>query len=181
MVVKLLPLLLVFISITAQTPTVPARETIPLPLQAIAVVESHSGKDTNHKIVKSGLNRHCRAFGLFGLMPLTIQDTVRQDKNLSEYIELTSLKPQDVHTYMQSHPGLEIKVAKSIFNKLKKRYRGNMPRVYWSWLHGSAIGIFDDEIAHSDYVLKVEHAYKLLKLKDKKQKMAFVAKRVILR
>ena len=177
MVLKLLPLLLVFITNTAQTPMMP-QEPIPLPLTAIAVVESHNGLDTNHKLVKCGRNKGTRAYGRFGEMPLTIIQTVETTKSLAQYSEVLKIPPTEIHLYMDAHPELQYRIAKAIYAKMSKRYHGDLAKIAYSWLYGNISGVSDEEIHNNFHVIKVLNAYaKLLKSQPKVKKLAKIAKK----
>ena len=159
---------LIFLLPHTTTPLQGSLETVPIELQAIMQVESHGGVDLDHKLVKVGLNRGTVAYGRFGLMPLTIRDTIAKDSSLVIYRNILMVDPHEIHIFMDKNRQLEILVAKSIYKKLWKRYRGDLGKIFYSWRWGSVPeGLSDEEIARNGYVIRAMKAYNNIRLRKK--------------
>ena len=151
-----------------------SQEALPLPLQAISVVESHAGQDIDHKVLKHGANKGLSAIGFFGLLPTTIVDIIQKTPSLSKYASISHIRLEDVAQYMDDHPELEFRVARELYVKLHKRYHGDLSKVFYCWLNGSVPpGMSEEAIKSHWYSMKVDKIYrKLLKLQAKPKILA---------
>jgi hypothetical protein len=108
-------------------------------LSSVQEVESRSGKDTEHASIESGPLKGQRAYGKYGLMPITIQETVKSHPDLKrQYGKILNLNHQQVHGYMKAHPHLEDEVAGRHTDRLIHVFNGDVDSMAMAWLNGIA-------------------------------------------
>lgn len=108
----------------------------PALLDAIAHVESSGGKYTDH-VPAGGMHRGDRAYGKYGLMPLTIKEIVSKNPEMRyKHGKMLQMDSPQVHEYMSKKPGLEDKVAEAYYNRLNKVFRGKKEDIAMAWLNG---------------------------------------------
>lgn len=106
-------------------------------LNSIRQVESSGGKNTNHKMVTTGLNANSRAIGSYGLMPLTVKDVVSKNKELSQkYPEIIHADPHQVKNVMAKYPRAERDIASAHYDNLARVLGEDPARIGFSWLNG---------------------------------------------
>lgn len=148
----------------------------PLFLQAIAHVESSGGKNIDHPTVTYGINKGTKAIGLYGIMPITIKETIHRTPHLkNKYGHLMHLDPVKDHDYLHgvilSNPELYYDIAKSHYNYLKRVFNGDEKKMAYAWHHG-VTGTMKATISQIDshpYVQKVMQGKFLLQAKSKKR------------
>lgn len=132
-------------------------------LRAIASVESSGGKFTNHRM----LNGHPdgdQAYGKYGLMPNTIRETIRMNRDLkSKYSKVQSLDGSDLKHFMQDNPGLEDKIAAKHLARLEHHFGKDPAKLGYSWLNGIQ-GTYkatkeNKDIKNHWHVVKIKDAY----------------------
>lgn len=108
-------------------------------LKAIKMVESNSGRNTNHSIVSHGLNKGSKAFGSYGLMPKTVLDVVGKSKNLkTKYGDALGLDDVKLTEYMKNKPGMEDDVANRYYDNVVREIGSEDPGyVGFAWLNGA--------------------------------------------
>lgn len=108
-----------------------------LHLAAIRKVESNDGQNTNHVVVTFGLNKNDRAYGQYGLMPITIKDIVRMyPKTFKKHTVLLTMDSKDVHKYMKKHKNLEHQLASVYYDFIVKRVGQKLSVVSYAWFMG---------------------------------------------
>lgn len=105
-------------------------------LRTIAAVESTGGQNTNHAQVNHGLNRGHKAFGKYGLMPITIQEVLTKDPQFKAHFEAGKMDGPQLHAYMQKNPGLEDQVARSHLKRLRSKFGDDPAKIGYAWLNG---------------------------------------------
>jgi hypothetical protein len=105
-------------------------------LRTIASVESSGGTNISHKQVNRGINAGARAYGKYGLMPITIRETIGRDPQLRAHGALSRMGDEEVHAYMYSHPGLEDSVAQSHLKRLRGHFGDDPAKIGAAWLNG---------------------------------------------
>jgi len=105
-------------------------------LRTIAQVESSGGKNTNHEQITGGMHDQQRAYGSYGLMPITIKETVARDPALKEHRSLVQMDHKQLHEYMAKNPTLEHAVAKSHLQRLRGHFGDDPVSLSFAWLNG---------------------------------------------
>jgi len=133
-------------------------------LNAISSVESNKGKYTHHKPVEGGMHQGSSAVGQYGLMPITIQETVKMNPALKrEHSKILGMKGPELHNYMQKHPDLEGKIAHSYLSRLEHHFGQDPEKIGFSWFQGISAGhkaIKENKpISQHFHVKKIRAAY----------------------
>jgi len=106
-------------------------------LDAIKTVESSGGKDTNHKVVNSGLNAGTRSSSAYGVMPITAKDIISKNKNLkAKYGHLLDMKGDEFHQEYHKDPDLDRTIASHYYDKSAKLFGNDPHKIGYSWLNG---------------------------------------------
>lgn len=129
-------------------------------LKPIRQIESNNGKNTNHRMLESGMHKGQRAIGDYGLMPLTVNEVVNRsgDKELEP---LLGMGPEEKKEYLESNPGMQHKVAKNLAELVLKNNNGDFKKAAYAWNQGHNLGpdtIEDRDYKSHDYVKKFEKA-----------------------
>ena len=132
-------------------------------LVSISAIESNYGKNKKHRKVLHGVNLGHTAAGATGLMPLTVKDTVKRNKDLAErYPQTISMNHDDLTDFINKNPGVENKIANTHYNRLLKIFGKNKNRAAYAWRNGitAAKSKSDNEIANDPYVKAVNSVKK---------------------
>lgn len=129
-------------------------------LAKIMANESSGGDNTNHPVIKYGVNKGTRAMGAWGLTHGTVQDILTQKRNREGQLspELEDLRTQDyptMHTTLEQNPDLQVQVAKELGNKVLDRCGGDEDCGAWMWINGHNTDpnkVTDDKLNNSEYV-----------------------------
>jgi GNAT superfamily N-acetyltransferase len=105
-------------------------------LRTIAAVESSGGKNINHDVVNSGLNAGMKAHGKYGMMPLTIQETIKLDPQFKDHRHIVGKSGPETRAYVESVPGLEDKLAYSHLKRIKSHFGQDPAKIGMAWLNG---------------------------------------------
>jgi hypothetical protein len=137
-------------------------------LESIKMIESTGGKNLTHKPITEGLNAGTSAYGKFGLMPLQIVETAKNDPAISnkhpELLKMHYLHDQDkIKDYVKHHNGLEDELANSHWNRLDKKFEGDKNKMAYAWIKGitGTMKADDNEVKNHDYVKKFNQYQKL--------------------
>src|ERR1700677_3872364 len=92
-------------------------------LRPIAYIESRNGAQQKHKQVNHGLNRGTTAIGIYGFMPIEVQDTIRHDNKLKEkYGHLLNVHPvkesQKIQKFLMDNPSAQHELANSHWHRI---------------------------------------------------------------
>lgn len=138
-------------------------------LNAISMVESSGGKNTNHaRLPANSIHRGERAFGKYGLTPLLIRETINMNKDLArKYGHMKGLTHDEFHQAMSEHPELEDAIASRHYDRLSKKFGHDPAKIGHSWLNGitgtmRALNRGKD-INNHWHVKKITDAYKKVK------------------
>lgn len=105
-------------------------------LNTISQVESSGGKDTSHKAV-GGLHHGESAYGKYAIMPNTIRETIKMNRDLkSKHGKAAGLMGQELHNYMEDHPGLDRDIADRHLARLEHHFGNNPILVGYGWNQG---------------------------------------------
>jgi hypothetical protein len=104
-------------------------------LRTIASVESSNGRNTGHETVEAGLNAGHKAYGKYGLMPLTIKDTMLKDPRFKGH-NVAPLDETQLGAYMDQNPGLEDQVARAHLKRLRQHFGDDPAKIGYAWLNG---------------------------------------------
>lgn len=108
-------------------------------LSLIKRIESNNGQNTNHIPMNTGMHKGMAAYGSYGLMPITIQETVKQNPVLSSrYTIILQTNPKFIHLVMKKYPSLEEQVAIAHYDRLAKIFGQRLDRIGYAWFQGTA-------------------------------------------
>lgn len=106
-------------------------------LNAIYHVESSGGRNLNHETVKTGLNRGMRSSSAYGLMPITIRETISKHPDLKEqYGQLLNLRGDKFHHEYHKHPDLDHELASRHYDRVSSHFGHDPHKVGYAWLNG---------------------------------------------
>lgn len=106
-------------------------------LQTISQVESSGGKNINHGIGGGPIHGNERAFGKYGLMPETIREVIKGNKDLkARHAKALALKGDIFNKYMADHKGLEDQIADRHLAHLEKHFGNDPDMLGYAWLEG---------------------------------------------
>lgn len=122
----------------AKTPNFVASHDKERGLNAIAQVESSGGLNTQHKEVKSGLNRGDTAVGRFAMMPKTIKDLVNKDHTLrATYSHIADMSGEQMASHFKENPGIEKEIAGRNYDRISHSLgTKDLSVISHSWLNG---------------------------------------------
>ena len=117
--------------VAAQTPAELARE-----MNAIKIVESSGGKNTNHAIIKVGVQKGTRAGGAYGIMPKTAFLLIKTNKDLKKkygfYVSINSTEMMT--SALNSNHKLDDELARVFWSALRKHR--TMESAACAWFRG---------------------------------------------
>jgi len=120
-------------------------------MRVIAKLESSSGKNLNHPVVKTGMHKGHQAAGRYGLMPLTIKDIVDRSPTLkTKYGYLLDLAPSEITEEINRDGELDKTLATHLWTKLRKTRCPNTAA--FAWYHGPHASVKNMKL--SPYVIK---------------------------
>lgn len=106
-------------------------------LRAISSVESGNNPDAKHHLMSVGLNKGTRALGSYGLMPLTIKETIKKDPELNKrYGHIVGLNGELFNAVVKDEPQLEHKVASKLYDNLAQKFGHHPERIGHAWFNG---------------------------------------------
>jgi hypothetical protein len=142
-------------------------------LDSIEMIESAGGKNTRHPKVNYGLNAGTSAVGLYGLMPLQVQDTLQYDKKLGrKYPELLTFDPikesDKMHQILNKDPNVQKEIANSHWRRLGRTFHNDKAKMAHAWIAGitGTKNATDEEIANHPYVQKYFKYQKMKQLEN---------------
>lgn len=124
-------------------------------LEHISQIESSSGTNKAHKTVQYGLNAGHSATGSYGLMPITVLETVKKNPDLSlRYNHLTNMSPNDITSYLNQNNTADAEIASAHWNRLGKLFPRDEARKAYAWKNGitGALRASDEEVTGHPYV-----------------------------
>lgn len=130
-------------------------------LEKIGFIESSSGRNIKHKLIKTGVQKGTRAIGTWGLMPNTVKELIERkkiDKSAdNQDLFLDSLDTPQLYSFISSNPQVEKKYAKQLAQYVLERAGGNAEKAAYMWNMGHNLSpnkITANELNSSDYVKK---------------------------
>ncbi len=130
-------------------------------LDKIAALESSSGKDTQHRTMESGIHEGDTAIGTYGLMPNTIDEVLRRNKNaFPEMKALLKMSGEEKKDYLESNPEMEYKLAEKLAEHVLSKQGGDEEKAAYSWLYGHNLSpkkIEARNYANDPYVKKLKN------------------------
>jgi hypothetical protein len=107
-------------------------------LASIMDVESSNNKDRTHEAPHAHkLHGQERAYGGYGLMPLTIRETIKANPKIFKgHEQALKLMGSDLHNYMDKHPELEKLVASTHYDRLAKHFGNDPAKIGFAWING---------------------------------------------
>ena len=150
-------------------------------LDVIATIESSSGKNVKHPVIKFGPHAGTSAIGKYGMMPMQVVDTINYDKNLKKKYPMIAalhyVNDQDrIKGFLEHNPKAEKDIVSSHWKRLSHKFDGDMNKMAFAWNQGirGAMKADDAIIQGHDYVKKFN---KIKKLKDlEKRKLTNIKK-----
>lgn len=129
-------------------------------LDALSAVESNHGLRTHHRTMQSGIHKGSSAYGNYGLMPLTVKDAIKHDK---DYSYLTELDDKSLKEELHNNPEIEKRVLDTLYSRLDKNMLGDPYKMAYAWNQGTSLRSGDvdkrGDLEDKDYVKKFEKAY----------------------
>lgn len=164
---------------TAPKPVQSIQRMPPMPamgLKPIKMIESTMGTDTNHRQMTSGPHAGTSAYGAYGLMPMTIMETLNKNPALMhKYHDFKGLDYQrdndKIHGLMSRYPQAEVDIANAHWNRLRHVFGNDSNKMAHAWLNGvtGTLRTPDEEIQSHPYVQKYNKFKKMLDLENKKE------------
>jgi hypothetical protein len=127
-------------------------------LNHIAQIESNGGKNINHKVITSGLQKGDSAIGTYGLMPKTI-DEIADRSGDPELKKLKDMTAEEKHDYILKNPLVEKQLATTLAQHVLDRQKGNEEKAAFAWNQGHNLTpeqIDKRNYQTSDYVQKFD-------------------------
>jgi hypothetical protein len=139
-------------------------------LASIMDVESSNNANRNHAApANKKLHGQEKAYGGYGLMPLTIRETIKANpKVFKDHQGLIQLKGSDLHNYMDKNPGLEEKVASTHYDRVAKIFGHDPAKIGMAWING--IQGTKDAIKGGTNLNDHWHVQKILKAHEARKK-----------
>jgi hypothetical protein len=134
-------------------------------LGSIMDVESSNNQNRLHaRTPQGGIHHGARAYGAYGLMPITIRETIKKHPDLmKEHKAVTSMDGSDLHNYMDKHPKLEHTIASRHYDRLAKIFGHDPSKIGYAWIQGITGTKRDikakEPIQNHWHVLKIKDAY----------------------
>jgi hypothetical protein len=154
------------------SPEIPYREKLPElseELKRIAFIESSGGKNKNHEPTTVGLNAGDTAAGSTGLMPITVRETLKLNKDLGDkYSHFNDMTNDELTKHLNNRQDIENEISTSHWNRLGEHFGDNDQRKAYAWRRGitAAKRAPDDVISNEDYVKKYDKRAELDNLKN---------------
>lgn len=134
-----------------------AQEQLHPDLTHIAFIESSSGKNLKHPVVKGGLNRGDRAGGHFGMMPITAKETIEKNPHLkSKYGHVLNLPNVNITKFLNNNHDASKEIASAHFNRILKIFPNDSLKRAYAWNNGinGALKASKAQILSHPYVRK---------------------------
>ena len=150
-----------------QAPTNPKKDRI---LNSIADVESNNGANVAHEATpKAGPHHGEKAYGMYGLMPMVIRETIKGNPDLlKDHGGAVKMIGPALHDYMAKHPELEHEIASRHYDKLSKHFGDSPEKIGYGWLNG-VVGT-NRAIKQGVNFKKHWHVQKILKAHEARKK-----------
>jgi len=121
-------------------------------LTKIKQVESSGGINTNHPVIKSGIQAGDRAAGSYGLMPNTVHEIINRMRIhgtlTPELKQLNNLDPNTLKNTIEKNPNLEEQLAEHLAQRVLDRQQDE-EKAAFSWNQGH--NLTPEEIEKRDY------------------------------
>jgi hypothetical protein len=120
-------------------------------------MESSSGKNKRHKLVRYGLNYGHRAAGDTGLMPITVKEIVSKNPELKhKYGLISKMSPDKVTLFINNNQDAEHEIANAHWYRLTKLFPNNESKRVYAWKNGisGAIRASESDVKSHPYVKK---------------------------
>ena len=145
-------------------------------LRVIAQVESSGGKDLDHVPVNTNMHRGTSALGKYGIMPLTIKETIERHPDLRDkFGHVVGKDLRQVASIAQENPEIVEHVASRFYDKLRRRYGNDIAKIGFSWNQGQNALMNDPDKDylnhwHTKKILEADQRLKQSYGKDRGQK-----------
>jgi ADP-ribose pyrophosphatase YjhB (NUDIX family)/predicted GNAT family acetyltransferase len=135
----------------------PARIALHPDLEHISFIESSGGKNKNHEKTTVGVNAGHTAGGATGLMPITIQETLKKNPALGKkYAHLVGASHDTVTSEINKNPDMEADIANAHWNRLGNTLGHDKAKMAFAWRNGitAAKRATPEELSGHPYVQK---------------------------
>lgn len=153
-------------------------------LAAIAMHESSGAVNYDHKTIDNPNSMHhgMTAGGMFGLMPITVSETISRNKaiakkypELAEHAKDVKANHKKITEMLNSDPQISIDIAEKLMDRKKSKFK-DMLSLFHSWNRGITGTLKDlselgaERVHNSPYAQKVMNYYNKIVLENKKNK-----------
>jgi hypothetical protein len=143
-------------------------------LNIIKQLESSGGKDISHDVVQTGLNAGTSAAGNYGLMPLTIIETVSKNPHLrTKYPDIANsdykMNQDYIKDFISKNPDAENEIANSHWRRLGHKFDNDENKMAHAWFNGITNTLRSDpeDVKNHFYVKRYNKFKKLFDLENK--------------
>lgn len=126
-------------------------------LKHISMIESSGGKNKNHEVTHVGLNAGDTAGGATGLMPITVQETLKRNPDLGKkYAHLANASHGEITKEINNNPEMEAEIANHHWARLSHAFKGDRMKMAYAWRNGitAARSAKHEDIVKHPYVQK---------------------------
>lgn len=122
-------------------------------LKAIGQIESSGGKNTNHPTLKTGMHAGSSAIGKYALMPLTVDELVKNDPDLKY---LAAMDEGSKRHTLENNQQLQDYLANAYYDKAAKN-SNNDQEIAYKWLHGYNSHPTEEKLLNDQYTNKFKN------------------------
>jgi uncharacterized protein (UPF0147 family) len=119
-------------------------------LQIIGQIESSGGKNTNHPVLKTGMHKGSSAIGKYALMPLTINELVKNNPQLQYLAQMDEARKRAT---LENNQALQDQLAGMYYDKAAKNSNSDQEAAY-KWLHGYNSRPTEQNLQNDEYTNK---------------------------
>jgi hypothetical protein len=102
----------------------------------ISLIETDNNPEAVHEMQTEGIHAGTRAFGQYGLMPITAQEMAAKGENdlLDKLIQKS--EPQSVGQILADNPHKEEEYVDRLLKKIQEKSKGDLTEELIRWKHG---------------------------------------------
>jgi len=109
-------------------------DELSIELEAIKMIESSDGTNTNHRTLETGMHAGTRAGGHYGIMPIVAKEVISKNpKTFARYSRLLVADYSKVTEELNTNRRLDTKLARVMWAKLRKTRSADEAACAWFW------------------------------------------------